>query len=136
MSSAVDAALSLPAASVALAVMFEVVPAASVTSRLNAPVVASAGAVPSEVVPLNNSTLAPASAMPLIFTFCLLVRLSVDDAPVSSPAAKSRPVGAIGAVVSTVMSSAVDASPTLPAASVALAVMFEVVPSDGCSALV
>jgi hypothetical protein len=123
MASALDTALALPAASVAMAVMFEVVPAASVTSRLNAPE-AFAVVVPSEVVPLNNSTRALASAVPLIVKpEVWLVILSLLLAPVSSVAAKSRVRGAAGAVVSTVMASAVDTALTLPAASVAFAVM-------------
>ena len=58
--SAADAAPTLPATSVALAVI-ERAPAASVTSRLNAPD-EFAVVVPSEVVPSNNSTRALASA--------------------------------------------------------------------------
>ena len=122
MASAADAAPTLPAASVALAVI-ERAPAASVTSRLNAPE-AFAVVVPSEVVPSNNSTRASASACPVIVKPELwLVTLSALSVPLSSAAARSRPVGAAGAVASTVMASAADAAPTLPAASVALAVI-------------
>ena len=52
-----------------------------------------------------------------------LVTLSALSVPLSSAAARSRPVGAAGGVASTVMARAADAAPTLPAASVALAVI-------------
>ena len=120
--SAADAAPTLPAASVALAVI-ERAPAASVTSRLNAPV-ALAVVVPSEVVPSNNSTRALASAWPVMVRAEVWpVKLSVLLKPLSSAAARSRPVGAAGGVPSTVTANAADAAPTLPAASVALAVI-------------
>ena len=122
MASAADAALTLPAASIALAVI-ERTPAASVTSRLNAPV-PLAVVVPSEVVPSNSSTRASASAWPVIVRAdVLLVTLSLSLDPVSSAAAKSRPVGAAGAVASTVTVNAADAALTEPAALVALAVI-------------
>ena len=57
-----------------------------------------------------------------------LVTLSALLIPLSSPAARSRPVGAAGGALSTVMTSGADAAPTLPAALVALAVI-ECVPA-------
>ena len=120
--SAVDAAPTSPDASVALAVI-ERAPAASVTSRLNAPV-AFAVVVPSEVAPSNNSTRALASAWPVMVSAEVwLVTLSALSVPLSSIAAKSRSVGAAGGVTSTVTANTDDAAPTLPAASVALAVI-------------
>ena len=112
----------MPAASVAFAVI-ALMPAASATSRLKFPEL-SAVTVPSEVVPLNSSTRALASAVPVIVSpEVWLVTLSLLLEPVSSAEARSRPVGAAGAVVSTVIDSGEDAPPTLPAASVAFAVI-------------
>ena len=122
MTSGADAAPTLPAASIALAVI-ERAPLASVTSRLNAPV-ALAVVVPSEVVPSNNSTSVLANARPVIVSPDFwVVTLSELLIPLSSAAARSRPVGAAGGVLSTVMTSGADAAPTLPAASVTFAVI-------------
>ena len=94
-----DAAPTLPAASVALAVM-ECAPSASVTSRLNAPV-ALAAVVPSEAAPSNNSTRALASAWPVMVSADVWsVTLSALSVPLSSTAARSTTVGASGGVVS------------------------------------
>ena len=65
----------------------------------------------------------PASALPEKVGAVTLVMLSVLDIPVSDAVARSRFVGAAGAVVSMVTDNAADAALTLPAASVALAVM-------------
>ena len=132
MVSAADAAPTLPAVSVAFAVM-ERAPAASVTSRLNAPVVACAVVVPSEVGPSNNSTVESISAVPVIVTLCLLVRSSIGDAPVSSAVIKSRLIGAAGATVS--MSTDRVAWPLMfPAVSVCVAVI-KLTPSPGKAVL-
>ena len=93
-----DAALTLPAASVALAVM-ELMPTASVTSFVKAPE-PSAVVVPNEVAPSKSSTCALASAVPVIVRFAVWkVSLSLF-VPVSSAAARSRLAGAEGAVTS------------------------------------
>ena len=44
----------------------------------------------------------PDSALPLITGVLVLVMLSVLETPLSEPADRSRPVGALGAVVSSV----------------------------------
>ena len=77
----------------------------------NIPVVPSAVAVPRESLPLNSSTVLPASAVPMIIGVVSLVVVSVVVN-----------VGAAGAVVSTVMLSALDAEEVFPAASVAVTV--------------
>ena len=103
----------MPAASVALAVM-ECAPAASVTSRVNTPD-ASAVVVPSEVVPSNNSTRDLASAWPVMVSADVwLVILSVLSLPLSSPAARSRPVGAAGGKVSFDLTRVVTRPPKAP----------------------
>ena len=77
--------------------------------------------LPRLTLPLNNSTAALASAVPLMVRLVVcLVTLSVLETPVSSAAAKSRLVGALGATVSTLILT-VPALDTLPAASVAVA---------------
>src|SRR6266851_659539 len=89
---------------------------------LNTPVMAFAVPVPITVLPSvsYSVTVLPASAVPSIFTACTLVLLS-PAMPLSVVGSRVRPVGAFGAVVSTV---AVTAAVVLllPAVSVALAV--------------
>ena len=77
----------------------------------NIPVVPSAVVVPRESLPLNSSTVLPASAVPIIIGVVSLVVVSVVVN-----------VGAAGEVVSTVMLSALDAAEVFPAASVAVTV--------------
>ena len=78
----------------------------------------SAVVVPRDSFPLNNSTLLPASAVPSITRFTLLV----SDVVVVI-------VGFAGAAVSTFIVKASDAAEILPAASVALTIK-ELRPSD------
>ena len=79
--------------------------------------------VPITVVPSSKVTVLPASAVPVKVGVVTLVMLSVLDVPLSDAATRSGRVGAAGAVVSMVTDKAADAALTLPAASVALAVM-------------
>ena len=76
----------------------------------NAPLL-SAVAVPKEEDPLNNVTVEPASAVPVIVGVESFAEEAVD-----------KDVGASGAVASTVIDKAEDAEEVLPAASVAVAV--------------
>ena len=76
----------------------------------NAPLL-SAVAVPKEEDPLNNVTVEPASAVPVIVGVESFAEEDVD-----------KDVGVSGAVVSTVIDKAEDAEEVLPAASVAVAV--------------
>ena len=76
----------------------------------NAPLL-SAVAVPKEEDPLNNVTLEPASAVPVIVGVESFAEEDVD-----------KDVGVSGAVASTVIDKAEDAEEVLPAASVAVAV--------------
>ena len=76
----------------------------------NAPLL-SAVAVPKEEDPLNNVTLEPASAVPVIVGVESFAEEDVD-----------KDVGASGDVASTVIDKAEDAEEVLPAASVAVAV--------------
>src|SRR5438132_1247516 len=114
----------LPAKSVALAVMVYVpsgVSALPVTLQLPVP---SAVPVPISVLPPTNScTVLLASAVPVKLGVVSLVMLSVFEVPLSLAAVRSGAEGAAGAVVSIVMLKALDAVDTLPAASVAVAVM-------------
>ena len=71
----------------------------------------SAVAVPKEEDPLNNVTLEPASAVPVIVGVESFAEEDVD-----------KDVGASGAVASIVMERAEEAEEVLPAASVAFAV--------------
>ena len=89
--------------------------------------------LPTAVPPSKIVTVLPASAVPVKVGVVTLVSLSVLEVPESLAAARSGADGAAGAVVSIVMLSAPDAAETLPAASVAVAVMLWV-PCD--SALV
>ena len=76
----------------------------------NAPLL-SAVAVPKEEDPLNNVTVEPASAVPVIVGVESFAEEDVD-----------KDVGASGAVVSTVIDRAEETEEVLPAASVAVAV--------------
>ena len=71
----------------------------------------SAVAVPREVLPLNSSTVLPASAVPSIVGVLSLVNAIVVDI-----------TGASGAVVSIVIGSPIDGAEVLPASSVAITV--------------
>jgi hypothetical protein len=118
-----DATDVFPAASVALAVI-ELTPSGSALTAIVQLPLPSAVPVPINVEPARKSfTTAFASAVPLNVGVVLLVMLSVFDVPVSDAAARSGVEGADGAVVSTVIDKADDATDTFPAASVALAVM-------------
>ena len=77
----------------------------------NAPLL-SAVAVPKEEDPLNNVTVEPASAVPVIVGVESFVKEEDVD----------KDVGASGAVVSTVIDKAEEAEEVLPAESVAVAV--------------
>src|SRR6185295_14121160 len=122
-----EAALELPAASVARAVIewepgerddAEIVhdPAAAVTAL---------PATPST----NSCTVAPASAVPENDSVVRLVTLSVLLVPLSLAASRSGTDGGAGDVRSTVTVNGAEATLALPAASVAVAVM-ECAPSD------
>src|SRR6266478_7156695 len=121
---AADATPVLPAASVALAVMPSVPLDSPEVVMLNEPVVALAMPEPSTVVPLvsYSVTVLPGSAVPSIFT-CVKLVIPSPFAPLSVVLSSDSPVGAAGAVVSTVTEYAVDAALVLPAASVVFAVM-------------
>jgi hypothetical protein len=119
-----EATLVLPAMSVSFAVTVLKKKFASdelVIDQLPEP---SATPVPSTVVPLSNRvTVAPASApLPVNTGVVTLVMLSVFDEPESLAAVRSGALGA-AAVVSIVTFSPADAPLTLPATSVAVAVM-------------
>src|SRR6266436_4090859 len=121
---AADATPVFPAASVALVVMLWV-PFDSVEVVMpNAPVVGSDTPVPMTVVPFvsYSVTVLPGSAVPSIFT-CVKLVMPSPSVPLSVVLSSDSPVGAAGAVVSTVTEYAVDAALVLPAASVVFAVM-------------
>ena len=61
--------------------------------------------------------------VPERFGVVIMVMLSVFDTPVSEVAARSGSAGRVGAVASMVIDKAPDATVTLPATSIALAVM-------------
>src|SRR5258705_424814 len=91
---------------------------------LNAPVVALAMPVPSTVLPFvsYNVTVLPASAVPSIFS-CVKLVIPSPFALLSVVLSSDSPVGATGAIVSTVTEYAADAALVLPAASIAFALM-------------
>ena len=123
MLSAPERAETFPAASVALAVMLCVPSLNALLVMLQLPL-PSAVVVPSTVLPSSNTTALLASAVPEKVGVVTLVLLSVLELPLSLVAAMSGVVGAVlGGVLSMVMLSAAEADETLPAASVALAVM-------------
>ena len=78
--------------------------------------------VPSDIEPSNNSTVLPASAVPLNVGVLSLVMLSVFEAPVSLAGSKSGVDGA-GVAVSIVTIKAPDAVEVFPASSVAVALL-------------
>lgn len=93
---AADAALTLPAVSVALAVMLRVPAArAEVVVMDHCPAVATP--VPTAVVPSYSVTVAPASAVPVKVGLVTSVMLSVVDTPLSEAASRSGAEGAAGA---------------------------------------
>ena len=120
---AVEAIPVLPAASVAVAVR-SCVPSASVLAVMaQTVVVPSAVAVPTvPSIEEDSVTVLPASAVPETVGVVSLVRLSSSAVPESLAADRSGALGASGAVVSTVTASAAEATPVLPAVSVAVAV--------------
>src|SRR5882672_5475832 len=83
----------------------------------------SAVALPIWVAPSNSFTVLFAAAVPVKVGVVALVMLSLFEEPESEAALKSGVEGAAGAEVSMVTESAAEAVPTLPAASVAVAVM-------------
>src|SRR5712672_217432 len=112
----------LPAASVALAVIVWLPEASVDVAMLQLPL-PSAVPLPTWVAPSNSVTVLFASAVPVKVGVATLVRLSVPDAPESEAVARSGVEGAVGAVLSIVTDSPVEAVLVLPAASVALAVI-------------
>ena len=114
-----EATDALPTASVATAVRLTAPESADVVI-VNKPAL-SAVAVPTVEAPLLKVTDEPGSAEPVTVTVVSLVIESVADEPVSS--LKVMMVGATGAVRSTRISTEVEAAETLPAVSVAVAVM-------------
>jgi hypothetical protein len=84
----------------------------------------SAVVVPSTVVPSVSYkvTAEPASAVPVSVGVVSLVRLSVEEVPLSDAALKSGAEGVVGAIASIVTDKALDTEELLPAPSVALAV--------------
>ena len=99
------------------------VPFAGVEAAMVQSPAAEATPVPITVVPSNRVTVLPASAVPVKVGVVTLVMLSVLDTPVSDAVIRSRACGRAGAVVSMVIDRAAEAALTLPATSVALAVM-------------
>ena len=118
---AAEAAPTLPAVSVAFAVMLCVPLPSAELVMLQLPPVAIA--LPICVVPSNSATVLPASAVPVKVGVVTLVMPSELDDPVSEAALRLGVDGATGADVSIVTDVAAEATPTLPAASVAFAVM-------------
>lgn len=78
--------------------------------------------VPISVVPSNKLTVLPVAAVPVKVGAVILVILSVLDTPLSDAAMRSGRVG-VAMTVSMVTDKAPEATLTLPAASVALALM-------------
>ena len=133
-----DAAPTLPAVSVTLAVRVWVPSASALVVTDQLPEL-SAVAVPSTVVPFvsYSVTVLPGSApAPLTVGVLLLVMLSVLLVPLSELANTSRPVGALGAVVSIVTESEEDAPLSLPAASLALTVSVWLPPASVLAVMV
>src|SRR3569832_914188 len=117
--SPLDDALTLPAAAVAVAVTVCVPLVSAVVTMLHTPVVASALAVPSKVVPSvsYSATTAPASAVPVKVGVVTLVMRSVFEAPLSDEV-DSVGEGAAGAAESSVKVKAAELLEVLPATSV------------------
>src|SRR6185437_12379369 len=114
--------LVLPAMSVAWAPILWT-PSASVEVEVMVHVpAADAVPVPIAVVPSSKVTVLPAAAVPVKVGVVTLVTLSVLDLPLSDAAIRSgREIAGSWAPI--VIDRALDATPTLPATSVALAVM-------------
>ena len=117
-----DRSLALPAASVALAETLCSPSARIVAVTLQSPD-ASAVTVPRKSSPENSSIVAPASAIPVKVGVLSLVSWPLLNLSVSELAASAKLSGAAGAAVSTVIVTASDRSLTLPATSVAWALM-------------
>ena len=116
-----EAALSFPAASVALAVMLWTPSANGSIVMLNG---LSASPPPSgPCSSLVRTTVEPDSASPSIVGVLSLVMSSVSKMPLSLAALRSSPVGASGATVSISTDSAEEGELTLPRESVEVAVM-------------
>src|SRR5207248_951358 len=99
--SPVEAALMLPAASVALAVIVWLPEDSVEVAMLQLPL-PSAVPLPIWVAPSNSVTVLPASAVPVKVGVATFVRLSVPEAPESEAVARSGVDGAVGAVWSRV----------------------------------
>ena len=120
---AADAALTLPATSVALAVMLWVPSARVEAAMVQFPVaVGDAGADRGRAV--EQVTVLPASAVPVKVGVVMLVMLSVLDTPLSDAAARSGVDGAAGAMVSKV-TAWLARGPRLPARSTTCAWMLQ-----------
>src|SRR5262245_4404385 len=117
-----EAAETLPAVSVAWAVM-ECAPLARTGLVKDQAPSAPAVVVPRRVPSEKRLTVLPASAVPVNVGVLSAVTLSVLETPVSLDAARYGVEGAAGAVVSIVTARAPEVEETLPATSVARAVM-------------
>jgi hypothetical protein len=126
----VDAADEFPAASVATAVMSRSPSANIAVVHAKEPVdVSAVHPEPDATPPTKSWTPAETSAIPLIVGVESFVRRSVDDAPESLDASRTRPVGVFGAVVSMVTPIAAETTDVTPDVAVAIAVI-ETVPAD------
>src|SRR5437763_1929827 len=94
--------------------------AGGVVSIVAAKPAASAVAVPSVAAPSVTVTVVSAAALPEMVSAVALVMPSEEERPLSGPMPPM--IGAAGGAVSTVRATALEAAPTLPAASRALAV--------------
>ena len=122
-----DAAETLPAASVAVIVIV-CAPSLSVEAVMLQLPLPSAVALPTvPATELPSVTVLPASAVPVNVGVLSLVTLSVLELPESDPLARSGAAGVAGTDASIATANAEDALETLPAASVAIAVMLWVV---------
>ena len=119
---AVEGKLELPAESVAMArsAWTPSTSAETVKDQLPLPSAVVEPTLPSRS--LVTSTSLSASAVPEMSGVLSLVTLSVFDAPLSDPEARSSPLGVEGADVPMMMSSGDEATLVFPAASVAVAV--------------
>ena len=78
---------------------------------------------PTATPSLKIVTVSPASAVPVNVGVMIFVMSSVLDTPLSDAAVRSGADGVVGVTVSIVTDKPAEAAPTLPATSVALAVM-------------
>src|SRR5207248_939055 len=120
--SPVEAALMLPAASVALAVIVWLPEASVEVAMLQLPL-PSAVPLPTCVAPSYSVTVLLASAVPEIGRAACRVRLSVPDVAASEPVARSGVDGAIGALLAMVTRSPTVTALLSRAPSVAFAVI-------------